>query len=275
MRRGSRIVPRSTSGTPKRRQYTPSIASAAATRRSHHNASSIPPATAGPSIAAITGFPSRRRVGPIGPGPSSVTDTGRRSAPAIAFRSAPAQKYPPAPVSTATWADSSASNASNAASSAAAVTRVDRVAALGTIDRDDPHRPVVDDVDRALTVRAHEPEATATASVAVRRRRCRRRATCSAASSACSSVRAWTIASGRSAPTSAPISASSVSPTAGSIGSCGRVRPPPSVTTARPTPGCRSPTRGPRDRAPPPPRRRRARDIDQGIQQGRPAHRGR
>src|SRR5215472_27632 len=56
IRRGSRIVPRSISGTPNRRQYTPKTASRAATRRSHQSASSSPPATAGPSIAAMTGF---------------------------------------------------------------------------------------------------------------------------------------------------------------------------------------------------------------------------
>src|SRR5579862_569595 len=44
--RGSRTVPRSTSGTPNLRQKTPKTASAEATRRSHHNASSSPPATA-------------------------------------------------------------------------------------------------------------------------------------------------------------------------------------------------------------------------------------
>src|SRR5438552_4055756 len=44
--RGSRTVPRSISGTPNRRLKTPSVASRAATRRSHHNASSRPPATA-------------------------------------------------------------------------------------------------------------------------------------------------------------------------------------------------------------------------------------
>ena len=39
-------------------------ADAPATRRSHHAASSTPPATHQPSIAAITGLPSCRRVGP-------------------------------------------------------------------------------------------------------------------------------------------------------------------------------------------------------------------
>jgi hypothetical protein len=40
------------------------VASRAATLRSHQSASSSPPATAGPSIAAITGFDNLRRVGP-------------------------------------------------------------------------------------------------------------------------------------------------------------------------------------------------------------------
>ncbi len=98
--RGSRTVPRSHSGTPKRRQNTPKTASSAATLRSHHSASSIPPATANPSTAAITGLDKVRRVGPIGPGPSS--GMGRRSPSATALRSAPAQKVPSEPVRTAT-----------------------------------------------------------------------------------------------------------------------------------------------------------------------------
>ena len=61
--RGRRTVPPSMSGTPHRRQNTPKTASSAATRRSHQSASSRPPATAYPSIAAITGFDSRSRVG--------------------------------------------------------------------------------------------------------------------------------------------------------------------------------------------------------------------
>ena len=55
----------------------------------------------------------------MGPGPSSVT--GRRSPSDSALRSAPAQKLPPAPVSTATEALSSSSKALKAANSAAAV----------------------------------------------------------------------------------------------------------------------------------------------------------
>ena len=43
IRRGSRTVPPSMSGTPQRRQNTPNTASRAATRRSHQTASSRPP----------------------------------------------------------------------------------------------------------------------------------------------------------------------------------------------------------------------------------------
>src|SRR5437667_8767947 len=130
MRRGRRTVPRSTSGTPQRRQKTPKTASVAATRRSHQSASSRPPATAYPSTAARTGFPSSMRVGPMGPSPSSLmrlsavvhTAAPRRSWPeATAFRSAPAQNVPPAPVSTATASPSSASKRRNASTSTAAV----------------------------------------------------------------------------------------------------------------------------------------------------------
>ncbi len=70
--RGSRTVPPSISGTPQRRQKTPKLASRAATRRSHQIASSSPPATAYPSMAAMTGLESRIRVGPIGPGPCGL-----------------------------------------------------------------------------------------------------------------------------------------------------------------------------------------------------------
>ena len=70
-------------------------------------------------MAAITGLPSRRRVGPIGPSPSSSTRL-LRSVPRP-LRSAPAQKVPPSPYSTATLAPSSASNARNASASDCAV----------------------------------------------------------------------------------------------------------------------------------------------------------
>ena len=124
--RGRRTVPPSISGTPKRRQNTPNTAVVLATRRSHHSASSRPPATQWPSMAAITGLRSCRRVGPIGP--SAAMSGFRLSArslvsnpPATVFRSAPAQKVPALPCSTATQASASASKALNASASNCAV----------------------------------------------------------------------------------------------------------------------------------------------------------
>ena len=117
--RGRRTVPRSISGTPKRRLNTPNIASRAAMRRSHHNASSSPPATAWPSTAAITGLLNCNHVGPIGPEPFSSSAVLRPSA--TSRRSAPAQKLPPTPVRTAAQSVSSASNFLKASASAAAV----------------------------------------------------------------------------------------------------------------------------------------------------------
>ncbi|KAF4154608.1 hypothetical protein CNMCM6936_007886 [Aspergillus lentulus] len=86
-------------------------------RRSASSASSSPPATAWPAIAAMRGFERCSRVGPIGPRDgtrSSLLDgtgTGWRfswvpnvdgedpvPAAATAWRSAPAQNVPPAPV---------------------------------------------------------------------------------------------------------------------------------------------------------------------------------
>ena len=118
IRAGSRTVPPSISGTPNRRQKTPRTASSSATRRSHQAASSRPPATACPLIAAITGLPRCIRVGPIGPSPSG--EVRLPSGPPTALRSAPAQNVPPAPQSTATSAPSSASKSRNAAARAAA-----------------------------------------------------------------------------------------------------------------------------------------------------------
>src|SRR5439155_12297595 len=67
----------------------------------------------------MTGFVRRKRVGPSGPSPSSVN--GLPLPLASAFRSAPAQKVPAAPVSTATAWCSPRSKARNVAASAAAV----------------------------------------------------------------------------------------------------------------------------------------------------------
>jgi len=119
MSRGSRTVPPSISGTPQRRQNTPNTAVSSAIRRSHHRASSRPPATAYPATAAMTGLDSRSRLIPIGPSPSGATRLPR-SVP-IAVRSAPEQKTPPSPCSTATAAPGSASIARKAAASCSAV----------------------------------------------------------------------------------------------------------------------------------------------------------
>jgi hypothetical protein len=78
---------------------------------------SVPPAIAGPSTAAMRGLVSRR---PLSNG--SITDRSRPPARklspgwvvVIAFRSAPAQKAPPAPVSTHARISGSVSTSSQA-----------------------------------------------------------------------------------------------------------------------------------------------------------------
>ena len=107
--RGSRCVPPSTSGTPQRRSGKPSADSWVAIRRSHHSASSSPPARHQPEIAAIVGFGEITRLIPSGPRGSS----SRGAKVSIAFRSAPAQNAtPPAPVTTSTRASSSSAKRS-------------------------------------------------------------------------------------------------------------------------------------------------------------------
>src|SRR5438445_10117397 len=69
------------------------------------------------------------RVGPIGPSPSGARRLPRSVA--MALRSAPAQKVPPAPHSTATRASPSASNARKASASARAVGRSTALRAAG------------------------------------------------------------------------------------------------------------------------------------------------
>lgn len=54
------------SGTPNLLQCTPKIADLWETMRSHHKASSNPPATANPSTAAMTGFVKTILETPIG-----------------------------------------------------------------------------------------------------------------------------------------------------------------------------------------------------------------
>ena len=115
------MVPPSISGTPKRRQKTPKTAFSAATRRSHHSASSRPPATACPSTAAMTGLPTSIRDRPSGASPSTSRRGPRGSSGDIEVRSAPAQNVSRAPVRMATFNESSTANSRNAPARADAV----------------------------------------------------------------------------------------------------------------------------------------------------------
>ena len=132
--RGSRWVPPSISGTPKRRSVKPNRALGAATRRSHHSASSKPPARHQPETAAIVGFGEARRVKPSGP-PGGVCASSVSSA----LRSAPAQNASsPAPVTISTRAPSSATKAPERRRAAPrAVGAVDGVAPLRPVDGED------------------------------------------------------------------------------------------------------------------------------------------
>src|SRR5918996_2239234 len=71
------------------------------------------------------------RVGPIGPSPPGSNRLARSGSEEIALRSAPAQKFPPAPVKTATSWESSASKSEKARTSASAVGRSTALRALG------------------------------------------------------------------------------------------------------------------------------------------------
>src|SRR5699024_5893951 len=120
--RGNRTVPPSISGTPHLRQNTPITASDSITRRSARRASSRPPATAWPLIAAINGLLNRIRVGPIGPlPPPSGSSSLRRWGSPTAVRSAPARKVRPVPARIAMRCSGSVSKSSNAARSSAAM----------------------------------------------------------------------------------------------------------------------------------------------------------
>ena len=70
---GRRCVPPSISGTPKRRSVKPRPAVSVAIRRSHHSASSRPPARHQPEIAATVGFDGVSRLNPIGPSGRAAT----------------------------------------------------------------------------------------------------------------------------------------------------------------------------------------------------------
>src|SRR6266851_4380710 len=82
-------------------------------------------------MAAITGFSSCIRVGPMGPSPFAVS---RLALPcATSFRSKPAQKFPPAPVRMATDSESSASNRLKQATSSSAVAELTALRAPGRL----------------------------------------------------------------------------------------------------------------------------------------------
>ena len=132
--RGSRCVPPSISGTPKRRSVKPKRALGVATRRSHHSASSKPPARHQPEIAAIVGFGEASRVKPSGPSGRS----SRGPSVSSAFRSAPAQNAS----SPAAGQHEHARLVVGDEAPEGLVQRlggraVDRVAALGPVDRDE------------------------------------------------------------------------------------------------------------------------------------------
>src|SRR5207245_11013510 len=112
-------VPPSTSGTPQRRFRTPNSALAAAIRKSHHAASSIPPAKQYPLIAPIVGLPGSSAANPIGPALSVYGCSS--SVPPCSSSPPDHNDSGPAPVTTSTRASSSAANASIAVPSASAV----------------------------------------------------------------------------------------------------------------------------------------------------------
>ena len=74
IRRGSRTVPPSISGTPHRRQSTPKTAFSSATRRSHQIASSSPPATADPRSQRSPAWTVASASGPSDRHPATLDD---------------------------------------------------------------------------------------------------------------------------------------------------------------------------------------------------------
>src|SRR6516162_10916175 len=121
--RGSRTADPPSGNSPQRASETPNRALSPATRMSVAWSISVPPATATPSTAAISGLVRRR---PLSKG--SITDASNAPDPAspgcdrvIAFRSAPAQNAPPAPVSTHTRMPGSLSTWSQAWRSSASI----------------------------------------------------------------------------------------------------------------------------------------------------------
>ena len=99
------------------------------------SATSRPPATAKPSIAAISGLTDARRTMPAKP----RSPTQGRSPVTNAFRSMPAQKPLPAPVSTPTLSPSSPSSSIERRGDALGQRQVDGVARVGAVERDQQH----------------------------------------------------------------------------------------------------------------------------------------
>ncbi len=109
IRRGSRSRPPPAATKPRLTSGIPNFAVRDATTRSVASTTSVPPAKAYPSTAAISGFRGGRSVNPI-PRPGIATT----SPAANAFRSIPEQKLPPAPVMIATERSSLLSSSSTA-----------------------------------------------------------------------------------------------------------------------------------------------------------------
>ena len=89
--------------SPRFTSNNPNHALSAATIRSHASAISNPPATAVPFTAAMIGFGKSRIT--IPPNPPRLVVNPRESPAATIFRSAPAEKTSPVPVSTTTRTD--------------------------------------------------------------------------------------------------------------------------------------------------------------------------
>ena len=102
-----------------------------ATRRSQVSAISVPPARAGPSMAAISGFVLERRT--IPPKPPLVVDNSRKRPSEIALRSAPAENTGPVWVRMPSHSESSSSIRSMASSSPLAMAPLTAVARLGAV----------------------------------------------------------------------------------------------------------------------------------------------
>ena len=114
---GNRVVPPAMATRDRLTSGRPKAALGDATTRSHARTNSQPPATAGPSTAAITGFVLSNVTNP--PNPPRLVP--RFAFPdATALRSAPAQKTGPLPARIPTHTSSSASSLSMASSRACA-----------------------------------------------------------------------------------------------------------------------------------------------------------